>query len=81
MATDTIHVVIAYRVDGRGKLLGEPPLQFKSAAEATARAQRMPGSFAGVVAFSQTYDADTEQAEETPTVLFRNGRLPPEFDE
>ncbi|WP_244593682.1 hypothetical protein [Methylopila sp. Yamaguchi] len=56
-------------------------MKFKTAAEAKGRAERSEGRFAGVVALSQGYDVDTEQADENPVVLFRAGRTPTEFEE
>ncbi|HEY0291318.1 hypothetical protein [Hansschlegelia plantiphila] len=80
MASDVVHLVLTYSLDKRGKLRAEAPLKFGTAREAEARAQRAEARFAGVVALSQAYDVDTEQAEET-RILFRAGRLPPEFDD
>jgi len=37
-------------------------------------------SKAGVVAFSTTTDADTGDCDDQPTVFFRAGRVPVEFD-
>ena len=79
MPTETIHIVLTWRADKKGKLRAEPPLKFKTAAEAKARAERSAERFAGVAAISQNYDVDTEQADENVTVLFWAGRVPPEF--
>lgn len=81
MTTETIHIVMCWAADKRGKLRAETALKFKTAAEAKARAKRSAERFAGVVAMSQAYDVDTEMAEENPTVLFRAGRVPAEFEE
>jgi hypothetical protein len=81
MATEKIHIVLTWSADKRGKLRAEAPMKFKSAAEAKGRAERSEGRFVGVVALSQGYDVDTEQADETPVVLFRAGRTPAEFEE
>lgn len=81
MATEVIHIVLTWSADKRGKLRAETPIKIKTAAEAKDRAVRSEGRFAGVVALSQSYDVDTEQADETPVVLFRAGRTPTEFDE
>ncbi|WP_245479840.1 hypothetical protein [Hansschlegelia zhihuaiae] len=53
MTTETIHIVLTWRADKRGKLRAETPLKFKTAGEAKARAERAAGRFAGVVAISQ----------------------------
>jgi hypothetical protein len=81
MTTDTVHLVLTWRAGPRGKLKAEPPLKFKTAAEAKARAERAADKFAGVVAISQGFDVDTEQADESPTVLFKAGQVPAEFHE
>lgn len=81
MATETIHIVLTWSADKRGKLRAETPIKFKTAEEAKRRAERAESRFTGVVALSQGYDTDTEQADEDPTVLFRAGRTPSEFDE
>lgn len=81
MATETVHIVLTWSADKRGRLRAETPLKFKTADEAKRRAERAESRFAGVVALSQGYDTDTEQADENLAVLFRAGRTPPEFDE
>ncbi len=81
MATETIHLVLTRRSGPRGQLKAEPPLKFKTADQAKARAERAADKFAGVVAISQGFDVDKEQADESPTVLFRAGQVPGEFGE
>ncbi|WP_245258609.1 hypothetical protein [Methylopila sp. M107] len=75
-----IHIVLTWSADKRGKLRAETPMKFKTALEARGRAERSAGRFAAVVALSQGYDVDTEQADENPVVLFRSGRTPAEFE-
>ena len=81
MATEMIHIVLTWSADKRGKLRAETPMKFKTAAEAKGRAERLEGKVAGVVALSQGYDVDTEQADENPLILFRAGRTPAEFED
>lgn len=80
MATETVFIVQAY-VQGRGKgLKAEPQVGCKSAEEARRKAERLAPLRLGVVAFSVTADVEMGDYDETPTVLFRAGRLPEIFD-
>lgn len=81
MATEMIHIVLTWSADKRGKLRAETPMKFKTAAEAKGRAERSEGKVAGVVALSQGYEVDTEQADENPLILFWAGRTPAEFED
>ncbi len=53
----------------------------KTPEEALRRAERLAPLRLGVVAFSATGDAEMGDFDETPTILFRSGRLPPPFDD
>ena len=81
MAVETIHLVQAF-IAGRGKALkSEQPVVCKTPEEALRRAERLAPLRLGVVAFSATGDAEMGDFDETPTILFKSGRLPPPFDE
>ncbi len=81
MAMQTVHLVQAF-VAGRGKgLKSEQPVVCKTPEEALRRAERLAPLREGVVAFSATGDMEMGDFDETPTILFKSGRLPPPFDE
>lgn len=81
MANETIHIFQAWTAGKGNRLRAETPVRFKTAAEAKGRAERAVEKFAGVVAISQVVDVDTGEIDESPAILFRAGRTPPEFDE
>ena len=56
------------------------PIAFRTAEGALRTAERLALSKGGVVAFSTSSDADTGDYDDQPTVLFRAGDLPAEFD-
>lgn len=81
MAKETVHLVQAY-IAGRGKALKpEPAVACRTAEDARRKAERLSELRLGVVAFSTTVDVDLGDYDETPTILFRAGQLPPPFDE
>jgi hypothetical protein len=81
MPRETIHLVQAF-IAGRGKALkAEPPVICKTAEDARRKADRLSGIRLGVVAFSTSGDAELGDYDETPTILFKAGQLPPPFDE
>ncbi len=81
MAKETVHLVQAF-VAGRGKALkSEPPVACKTAEEARRKAERLAPLRLGVVAFSTSADVEMGDYDETPTVLFKSGQLPPPYDE
>lgn len=81
MAIETVHIVQAF-VAGRGKALkSEPAMACKTAEDARRKAERLSPIRLGVVAFSTTGDPEMGDYDESPTILFKSGRLPPPFDE
>lgn len=81
MPMETVYIVQAY-VAGRGKALKpEPQVGCKSAEEARRKAERLGPLRLGVVAFSITADTELGDYDETPTILFRSGQLPPPFED
>lgn len=71
----TAYLVQAFVAKG-SKLVAEQPKPCKTEASAIATAERLQASRAGVVAFSQEVDLETDTYDE-PAVLFKAGRLPP----
>ena len=81
MPRETVHLIQAF-VAGRGKALkSEPAVICKSAEEARRKAERLAPLRLGVVAFTTSGDAELGDYDETPTIIFKSGELPPPFDE
>jgi hypothetical protein len=81
MARETVHLVQAF-VAGRGKALkSEPAMACKTAEEARRKAERLSPIRLGVVAFSSSADPEMGDYDESPTLLFKSGRVPHPFDE
>ena len=71
----TMYLVQAFKLSGK-KLVADPVQQSKTADKAIATAERLAPSRAGVIAFSQEVDIETDTYDE-PRVLLRIGSLPP----
>jgi hypothetical protein len=80
MVEKTLYIVQQFEKMGK-KLVAGRAMEFKTADEAMARADRDAARMAGVVALSQTVDLDTGEVVETPVVLAKYGELPAEFRE
>lgn len=81
MAKQTQYIVQAFSA-GRGKgLKADKPIPCKSGEDAKRRAENMAESKLGVVAYSNTGDPETGDYDEQPTIFFKAGRLPPQFEE
>ena len=81
MAVETVHIVQAY-VQGRGKgLKAEQPVGCKTAEEARRKAVRLAPLRLGVIAYSVSADTEMGDYDESPTILFKAGDLPPPWCE
>ena len=80
MAEKTLYIVQQFEKMGK-KLVAGRAMEFKTADEAVARADRDSARMAGVVALTQTIDLDTGEVVENPVVLAKHGELPAEFRE
>lgn len=81
MAVETVHIVQAY-VQGRGKgLKAEQPVGCKTAEEARRKAERLAPLRLGVVAYSVSADTEMGDYDESLTILFNAGDLPPPWCE
>jgi len=81
MPRETVHLIQAY-VAGRGQALtAEALVGCKDAEEARRKAERLAPNRAGVIAYSVSADTELGDYDETPTVLFKAGQLPPPWDE
>ena len=77
----TVHIVQAY-VAGRGnRLKADTPVPCKSAEAARRTAERLAQTKLGVVAFSSSGDQDLGEYDDEPIIIFKAGRLPPQFDD
>ncbi len=75
MAEKTLYIVQQFEEQGR-KLIAGRQMEFKSAAEATGRAERDAGRAAGVVAVEQKVDTETGEVLDEPVVLAHFGEVP-----
>jgi hypothetical protein len=73
-------LVQAFNIAKDGGLKPNPPVACKSGDGALRTARRLALSHIGVVAFSVTSDPDTGDHDDQPTIFFRAGQLPLEFD-
>jgi hypothetical protein len=80
MTRETTYFVQAFNAGRGGSLKADAPIVCKSATGAVRTAERLALSKLGVVAFSSTGDAEMGDYDDEPTVIFRNGQLPPAFD-
>lgn len=80
MARETIHFVQAFITKGKG-LRGETPVACRSAEAARRMAEKLAPAKAGIVAFSTTGDIELGEYDDEPTVFFKTGLLPPQFED
>ncbi len=80
MASETTFLVQAFNISKGEHLKPTAPIACRSAEGARRTAERLALNNAGVVAFSMTSDSDTGDYDDQPTVFFRAGQLPAEFD-
>jgi hypothetical protein len=81
MARQTQFIVQAFVAGIGDALKPERAVPCKTCDDAIRRAKNLATSRLGVVAFSSAGDPETGDYDETPTVLFKAGRVPPEFEE
>ena len=80
MSRQTHFIVQAFDPAMGDQLKAGAPIACRTAEGALRTAERFALSKTGVVAFSTSSDADTGDYDDQPTVLFRAGDLPAEFD-
>ena len=81
MARQTQHLVQSFTAGRGAALKADKPIACKTAEEARRKAERMADSKLGVVAYSMTGDADLGDYDDTPTVIFKAGKLPSQFED
>jgi hypothetical protein len=80
VSRQTIFFVQSFEARTGNGLKAGTPIACRTEEGARRTAERLASSKAGVVAFSISSDADTGDYDDQPTVLFRAGELPDEFN-
>jgi hypothetical protein len=80
VSRQTIFFVQSFDAATGDHLKAGTPIACRTEEGARRAAERLASSKAGVVAFSISSDADTGDYDDQPTVFFRAGELPAEFD-
>ena len=80
MTREATFLVQASKDSKGGRLKSSPPVACKSADGARRAAERLSLSHIGVVAYSLTSDSETGDYDDQPTIFYRAGQLPAEFD-
>ncbi len=81
MARETVYIVQAYGAGKGNRLKADPPVPCKSAEAARRTAERLAQTKLGVVAFSSSGDQELGEYDDEPLIIFKAGRLPPQFEE
>jgi hypothetical protein len=80
MTREKIYVVQAFTA-GKGKSLrADVPIPCRSAETARRTAERLAPAKGGVVAFSMAGDAELGDYDDEPTIIFKAGQLPAQFE-
>lgn len=80
MSTQTHFLVQAFDAPKGGQLKADTPIVCRMEEGARRTAERLALSKAGIIAFSRRGDVETGDYNDQPTVFFRAGRVPAEFD-
>jgi hypothetical protein len=80
MSRQTHFLVQSFDPAKGDQLRAGAPVACRTEEGARRTAERLALTKTGVVAFSTTSDAETGDYDDQPTVFFRAGRLPAEFD-
>jgi hypothetical protein len=80
MSRQTSFLVQAFEHAKGNQLKAGAPIMCRTAEGARRTAERLALSKAGVIAFSTTSDAETGDYDDQPTLFFRAGQVPDEFD-
>ena len=80
MSRQTHFLVQSFDPAKGDQLKADAPIACRSEESARRTAERLAMSKAGVVAFSTNSDTETGDYDDQPTVFFRAGRGPAEFD-
>ena len=80
MARETIYVVQAFNAAKGARLSPDTPIRCKSAEIARRTAEKLAPTKGDVVAFSTSGDAELDDYDDEPTIIFKVGRLPAPFE-
>jgi len=80
MARETIYFVQAFNAGRGASLKADAPIACKTESSALRTAEKLALTELGVVAFSSTGDAEMGDYDDEPTVIFRQGQYPPDFN-
>lgn len=80
MARETIFLVQAFMTKGK-ELRAETLVACQSGEAARRMAEKLAPAKAGVIAFSTSGDAELGEYDDEPTVFFKTGLLPPQFED
>jgi hypothetical protein len=80
MTRQTTFLVQAFNISKGTRLKANTPIACSSAEGARRTAERLALNNLGVIAFSVTADPEAGDYDDEPTVFFRAGQLPAEFD-
>jgi hypothetical protein len=78
---ETVFIVQSYIAGKGNRLKAEPPVPCKSAENAQKTAERLGQTKLGVVAFASSGDPELGEYDDEPVIIFKAGRLPPQFDD
>jgi hypothetical protein len=80
MARQTIYLAQGFGSTKGDSLNPVQPVACRTAEAARRTAERLGTTNAGAVAFSISSDTDTGDYDDVPTIFFRTGQLPDEFN-
>jgi hypothetical protein len=80
MTREPTFLVQAFNDAKGGRLKPDPLVACRSVDAARRTAERFSLTYPGVVAYSITSDSETGDYDDQPTVFYRAGQLPEEFD-
>jgi hypothetical protein len=81
MTRETIYLVQVFDLGKGNRLTPGAPIRCRSSETALRRAELLAATKAGVVAFSTSGDAELGDYDESPTIIFKAGRLPTAFED
>lgn len=81
MTRQTVYVVQTYNPGKGNRLKADPPVSCKSSEAALRMAERLAQTKPGVVAFSSSGDQELGEYDDEPVIIFKSGRLPPQFED
>lgn len=80
MARETFYIVQAFIAGKGNRLAADKPIPCKTADAARRTAERLSQTKLGVIAFASSGDQELGDYDDEPTIIFKAGRLPEQFD-